>query len=80
MSGLKKTLGLVAIVADIALLTTGCVSGVVDIDSDINHSGNVEVSAQFHRTFDLDEQVSIQVVGANGSIRGGDETLGKAVR
>ncbi|NNM07458.1 MAG: hypothetical protein HKO65_20375 [Gemmatimonadetes bacterium] len=69
MRGLRGKLGLVAIVADISLMLNGCVTGVVDLDDDFDHSGKVEVSAHFTRTLDLDDQASIRVTGANGSIR-----------
>ncbi len=69
MRSFKKTLGVMAVVADIALMMTGCVTGVVDLDDDFNHSGNVEVSASFSRTLVLDDQVSIRITGANGSVQ-----------
>ncbi len=69
MRGLKRKLGLLAAVADISLMMTGCVSGVIDLDDDFKHSGKVEVSAVFTRTFDLDDQTAIRIIGANGAIR-----------
>ena len=46
MSKLKKTLGVAALLADLTLLTTGCFSGVVDLDDDFPYSGNAEVVLQ----------------------------------
>jgi hypothetical protein len=85
MKSVKKTLGLVAVVTDLALSLTGCVSGVVDIDADIDHSGNIEAAAHFSRTFSVQEQVAIRVTGANGSVEiwgipGADEVVVNAVR
>ena len=68
MSSLKKTLGVAAVLADIMLLNTGCFSGVVDLDDDFTHSGNVEAAAEFSRILPLGSQSAIRVFGANGSI------------
>ena len=79
---LKRTLGVAALLAD---LLTGCVTGVVDLDDDWNHSGQMEASATFSRTLDLGEQVAIRVTGANGTVRiwgvpGAREVVVDAVR
>lgn len=69
MKKAKRMLGVAAVVADLTGLLTGCVTGVVDLDDDGHHSGQVEVTASFSSTMGLEEQTSIRVVGANGSIR-----------
>jgi len=66
---IKRTLGVMALVADLALLMNGCVTGVVDLDDDGDHSGNFEVSATYSRTLELDDQLAIRVTGANGSVQ-----------
>jgi len=66
MTKIKRTLGVAALLAD---LLTGCVTGVVDLDDDGNHSGNIEASATFSRTLEMDDQARIRVVGANGTVR-----------
>jgi hypothetical protein len=70
MKRFKKRLGLLAIVADLALVTTGCVEGVIDIDNDWDwdHSGKVEATAAFSRTVPLNNQTDIRITGSNGSI------------
>ena len=85
MKRIKKTLGVLAVVADVTLSLTGCFSGVVDLDDDFDHSGNVEVSASFSRTLPVDGQEAIRVAGANGSVRlwgvpGAQEVSVEAVR
>jgi len=79
---MKRTLGVAALMAD---LLTGCVTGVVDLDDDFNHSGNVEASATFSRTLDLGGQIAVRVTGANGTVRiwgvpGAQEVVVDAVR
>jgi len=85
MKRTRKTLGVMAVVADLALLMTGCVTGVVDLDDDSNHSGNVEVSASFSQTLALGDQTAVRVVGANGTVRiwgilGAEDVVVDAIR
>jgi hypothetical protein len=58
-----------AAVADIALLSTGCISGVVDLDDDWDHSGKAEAAVAFSATLPLGSQTAIKIVGANGTVR-----------
>jgi hypothetical protein len=69
MKRLKKILGVTAVVVDITLSLTGCVSGVVELENDWNHSGNVEVSVAFSRTLPLTTQTAVRITGANGAVR-----------
>ena len=69
MKRFRRTLGVMAVVADITLLLTGCITGVVDLDDDIDHSGNVEVSAAFSKSLPLSAQTAILITGANGPVR-----------
>ena len=85
MKRIKRTLGVMAVLADLALLLNGCVTSVVDLDDDWDHSGNVEVSATFSRTLELNDQTVIRVTGANGSIQiwgipGAQEVVIDAIR
>ena len=85
MKSIKRTLGVMAVVADLTLLMTGCVTGVVDLDDDWDFSGNVEASATFTQTLELGDQLAIRVTGANGSVRiwgvpGAQEVIVDAVR
>jgi len=85
MKRIKKTLGVMAVVVDLALLMTGCVTGIVDLDDDSDHSGNVEVSASFSQTLPVADQSAIRVVGANGTVRmwgvpGAQEVVVDAIR
>ena len=66
---MKRALGVAAVVADVTLMATGCVSGVVDLDDDWTHLGKVEVSAPFSRTVEVNGQTSVKIAGLNGSIR-----------
>jgi hypothetical protein len=67
MKRFRKTTGVAAVVADLTLLMTGCITGVVDLDDD-SHSGNAEASALFMKTVDVENQTTIQVVGGNGAV------------
>jgi hypothetical protein len=58
-----------AVIADITLLLTGCISGVVDLDDDCNHSGDAEVAMAFSTTLPLTSQTAIRIFGANGEVR-----------
>jgi hypothetical protein len=69
MKRMKKAIGVLALVADLALMMTGCVTGVVDFDDDYDHSGNAEVSASFSQTVALGSQTGILINGSNGSIK-----------
>jgi hypothetical protein len=69
MKRFRRTLGVMAVVADIALLSTGCISGVVDLDDDWDHSGEAEVAAAFFQILPLSSQTAVRVVGANGAVR-----------
>ena len=85
MKRIKKTLGVMAVVVDLVLLLNGCVTGVVDLDDDSDHSGNVEVSASFSQTLPVTDQSAIRVVGANGTVRmwgvsGAQEVVVDAIR
>jgi hypothetical protein len=85
MKSAKKILGVVAVVVDVVLSATGCVSGVVDLDDGVDHSRKVEVSASFSRTLPVDEQVAVRITGANGTIRiwgvpGADRVVVEAIR
>ncbi len=47
---------------------TGCIVGIVDLDSDVN-SGEEEASQLFSRVLGVDTQVSIRIIGLNGAIK-----------
>lgn len=79
---MKRTLGVLAVAAD---LLTGCVAGVVNLDDDGSYSGDIEASATFSRILELEDQESVRITGANGSVRiwgvpGAQEVVVDAVR
>jgi len=65
----RKTLGIMAVVADLTLLLSGCVTGVVDLDDDDwDHSGNYEASADFSETVGAASRTALHVLGGNGKV------------
>jgi hypothetical protein len=69
MKRFRRKLGILALVADLSLLMTGCVTGVVDLDDDDwDQSGRHEVSATFFETLSVGSRSAIQVVGKNGKV------------
>jgi len=66
---INRVLGVLAILADLFLGQTGCINGVVDLDGDWDHSGKVEAAAGFSENLSVTTQTSLEMVGANGTIR-----------
>lgn len=67
MKTMKKLLGVLALILDLGLV--GCVSGIIELDDDWDHSGDKEVSASFHQTVSVSRQTTVRVVGGNGAVK-----------
>lgn len=58
----------VLVTAVLGLLPNACIVGIVDLDDDDSHSGDIEVSAEFFLTVAVEAQDLLTIDGANGSI------------
>jgi len=63
----RGALGRLLMAGPLSICLTGCVVGIVHLDSGIN-SGDEEASQRFSRVVEVDTQLSIRIVGQNGSI------------
>jgi hypothetical protein len=58
----------VLVTAVLGLLPSACIVGIVDLDDDDSHSGDIEVSAEFFLTVPVDGRDLLTIHGANGTI------------